>query len=135
MRTKGTYNRLGLRWIQIGPKKRYEGAMQAHMNRGKRPSKEVISPRKKLGYGWVEETTRLVGQAKHIHPRKVTIVNLDKSWRKHLINGWITPEQYLHNLLPAQHNLKRREGEGWDKYPREYPLPFRWRTRIEAIRL
>ena len=79
MRTKGTYNRLGLRWIQIGPKKRYEGAMQAHMNRGKRPSKEVISPRKKLGYGRAEETTRLTGQAEHIHPRKVTIVNLDKS--------------------------------------------------------
>ena len=44
-------SRLGLRWIQIGLKKRYEGAMQAHMNRGKRPSEEVIGPWKELGYG------------------------------------------------------------------------------------
>ena len=62
-------SRLGLRWIQIGPKKRYEGAMQAHMNRGKRPSEEVIGPWKELGYGRSEETTRLTGQAEHIHPR------------------------------------------------------------------
>ena len=62
-------SRLGLRWIQIGLKKRYEGAMQAHMNWGKRPSEEVIGPWKELGYGRSEETTRLTGQAEHIHPR------------------------------------------------------------------
>lgn len=54
--------------------------MQAHMDLGKRPSKEVTSPRKELGDGQVEEATRFTGQAERISSRKVTIIDLDMSY-------------------------------------------------------
>jgi len=56
--------------------------MQAHMNLGKRPSKEVTSSRKELGDGQAEEATRFTGQAERINSRKVTIIDLDMSYKK-----------------------------------------------------
>lgn len=64
--------------------------MHAHINLGKRPSKEVISPRKELKDGQAEEATRFTGQAECISPKKVTVIDLDKSYRKLLGKDIIT---------------------------------------------
>lgn len=53
--------------------------MHAHINLGKRPSKEVISPRKELKDGQAEEATRFTGQVECISSKKVTVIDLDKS--------------------------------------------------------
>ena len=53
--------------------------MQAHINRGKRSSKELASPKKELGDGWAEEATKFMGQAERISLRKVIVIDLDRS--------------------------------------------------------
>ena len=110
LRAKEIYSKFGLRWSLNGPNQMFKWVMWAQIGRNKSLSEEVVSLRKELREGQIEDIEELLDQTECVGLRKVIITILARIEGNFLaktpspphlmhytnqacyINGWITPE-------------------------------------------